>query len=751
MPLSAAERVKRQIEKLKADGKYEAFKLKRKAIAKKSREKIKEEMANLPRRVYSKKIAELRQKNRDRVRKFRESEKYTTTENPLRKATSQKQPSKKNIAGSEVSNSTVKSSDSTPALSIFEQSILLTSNATLQKTKPEQRPKRRSNCFNAKTQLQNLCETSTSIDSSPDEIFVQPEHDSTVNDDNSETCELSNSDNACQEISEEILDAVESALPTAQPSSADSVAAIQPNLSRKSINGGRMCKVLKSEPPIRKTYRTDGALRKAISRASQSLPKCSSKRKLVVIKLYEKFVGPLKRKVVRPRTSRLNQQVAESVVKFYERDDISRQAPGLKDFIRITDSDGMKTSVQIKHLMYPIRTVYKKYCDEMNATPLHLSKFFSLRPKHVVSVTKIPHTVCLCPYHENFIFAIDGLRKIVPELPEYGDTDDSFYKTFFCEPMTKSCWHNECNICKDVLRDTLLGIAANVDANVNVKWQAWKEFDWIKDGKVMGKRWKRVTESGFFTDLVKYILEIAPHFIPHAFVKREQSARYQDDIKCMDPRVATLQLDFAENPVCVYQKEIQRAHYNQNQVTLFTAASWICQKIRPHSVVSDNLDHTKTAIVPYVDRLLEEFPKETEVVKIWSDGPSKQFKNKFIAAALVPLEKKHHIKIEWNFFATSHGKGPVDGIGGALKRQVREKVMAGEAEVRNADEFVRAVDKNSKVNVILMNEGEANIRVASLNLLEIWNHAPNINGISNFHKISVVDGKVIGKLTSRTT
>lgn len=120
--------------------------------------------------------------------------------------------------------------------------------------------------------------------------------------------------------------------------------------------------------------------------------------------------------------------------------------------------------------MYPIRTVYEKYCTEMKAAPLKLSKFFSLRPKHVISVTKIPHTVCMCPYHENFIFAINGLRKIVPEFPTYGDNEDTFYKTFFCEPMTRSCWQNECDACVDVFKDTLLGIGQIVGENPSVKW-----------------------------------------------------------------------------------------------------------------------------------------------------------------------------------------------------------------------------------------------------------------------------------------
>lgn len=127
-----------------------------------------------------------------------------------------------------------------------------------------------------------------------------------------------------------------------------------------------------------------------------------------------------------------------------------------------------------------------------------------------------------------------------------------------------------------MLRDTLLGIRENLsDANKNVKWLVWKEFDWIKDGKVIRKRWQRVTESGTIKDLVKYLLDIATQFIPHAFVKREQSKRYQ--VYGRERRNNANRIG-ENNPVCVYQKQIQRAHYNQNQFALLTAASWICKK-----------------------------------------------------------------------------------------------------------------------------------------------------------------------------
>ena len=58
---------------------------------------------------------------------------------------------------------------------------------------------------------------------------------------------------------------------------------------------------------------------------------------------------------------------------------------------------------------------------------------------------------------------------------------------------------------------------------------------------------------------------------------------------------------------------------------------------------------------------------------MFSDGPSCQFKKKHIAHFLHTLSKI--ASIQWNYFATSHGKGVFDGIGGTVKRLVCNAVM----------------------------------------------------------------------------
>jgi hypothetical protein len=55
-------------------------------------------------------------------------------------------------------------------------------------------------------------------------------------------------------------------------------------------------------------------------------------------------------------------------------------------------------------------------------------------------------------------------------------------------------------------------------------------------------------------------------------------------------------------------------------------------------------------------------------VTYFSDGCAAQYKNGKNFLNLCCHEEDFGIKAEWNFFTTSHGKGPCDGLGGTVKR-----------------------------------------------------------------------------------
>ena len=128
-----------------------------------------------------------------------------------------------------------------------------------------------------------------------------------------------------------------------------------------------------------------------------------------------------------------------------------------------------------------------------------------------------------------------------------------------------------------------------------------------------------------------------------------------------------LQMDYAENYKCRAQDEVQSAHWNQDQVTHYTSVFWFRNQIIPHVIKSDTRQHNKSTVVPFTDQILSNTTHEGKHIKIWTDGPASHFKNQYVMASMPMLSAKHNVKLSWNFSATSHGKGPFDGVDATLK------------------------------------------------------------------------------------
>ena len=90
--------------------------------------------------------------------------------------------------------------------------------------------------------------------------------------------------------------------------------------------------------------------------------------------------------------------------------------------------------------------------------------------------------------------------------------------------------------------------------------------------------------------------------------------------------------------------------------------------------ISDDLKHDVNFVykvmrdtIKYIrDNITEALSK----VHYFSDGRAGQYKNCKNFLNLCLHNSDFGVKCEWNFFATSHGKSPCDGIGGTVKRLV---------------------------------------------------------------------------------
>ena len=100
-----------------------------------------------------------------------------------------------------------------------------------------------------------------------------------------------------------------------------------------------------------------------------------------------------------------------------------------------------------------------------------------------------------------------------------------------------------------------------------------------------------------------------------------------------------------------------------------------CGELKSYSLacISDELIHSTNAVYTFQDCVIShlkgKLPFEIKKIFYFSDGAASQYKNYKNFANLAHHFTDFQIEAEWHFFATSHGKGPYDGIGGTLKRE----------------------------------------------------------------------------------
>lgn len=361
-------------------------------------------------------------------------------------------------------------------------------------------------------------------------------------------------------------------------------------------------------------------------------------------------------------------------------------------------------------------------------------------------VSEIPHNVCLCMYHSNAIEAVNSFQKYVINCPDY---KHGFFESFLCTEITKNCWFSKCTDCSGVTKEKLINMIQNSPSTIpsSVKWIKWEK-------STTANRIEKIEKREEMSKLVDHIIELSPKFLKHKFIKNEQATVFNTfDVPrakdCERKDEGLLQIDFAENFVCESQDEVQTAHWNQRQLTLFTSALYYNDEITSKVYVSDNLQHTKETIIPLLYNYFLTMPKSIKCLKIWSDGPSSQFKNKFIAAIIPVFEKEFNIKIIWNYFATSHGKGCIDGIGAMAKKVVRKHVNTRECIVSSAEDFVKAFQLTpSKITVKEITSQEMDNINKKFKTKQLFAKANNVRDISSAHQLQCIDKKIKAFTTS---
>ena len=173
-------------------------------------------------------------------------------------------------------------------------------------------------------------------------------------------------------------------------------------------------------------------------------------------------------------------------------------------------------------------------------------------------------------------------------------------------------------------------------------------------------------------------------FLKHHFITSQQFD-YIKNIKenANEENVIIIQMDFSENPNLFHQNEAMQAHWTTAQAAIFTAHIKV-SKNKHHNIaiVSDYLSHNVKFVHAaqgiIVDYILSIYPAVKQLNYL-SNGAGQHFKNNKSILNLT-YHRDFGIPASWTFSSTADGKGPMDGIGAAIKYRATRKVLSEKAE-----------------------------------------------------------------------
>jgi len=171
-----------------------------------------------------------------------------------------------------------------------------------------------------------------------------------------------------------------------------------------------------------------------------------------------------------------------------------------------------------------------------------------------------------------------------------------------CDQPNEDCFLFSCSRCnKRRVSAILQGLLDNIDEDDEWTWSIWQQVN---------KKVDLHHIRGSIVSLLNEVDEQWKSFAIHSYFNREQRT-YIRDLRLLssDMSYVVIQIDFAENYSVIRQREVQAAHWNNVQATLFTVHIKIGTKHKNIAIISDYMRHD-TAFVYCAQQLIIKFVKQ---------------------------------------------------------------------------------------------------------------------------------------------
>ncbi|KAK0169394.1 hypothetical protein PV328_012113 [Microctonus aethiopoides] len=429
----------------------------------------------------------------------------------------------------------------------------------------------------------------------------------------------------------------------------------------------------------------------------------------------------------------------EQIQEFFRSQDVSRELPGKKDYKSVHEN-GKRVQKQKRLILGNLTEIYHLFKDKYPFEKVGFSKFASLRPPEcVLAGASGTHVLCVCLIHENFKLLFHGARLAKLKLEDGSQPLSSprdCMNISICQLPTNDCYFGECTNCpgSTKLRSILENLFTDNFLD-EVTYNQWTQVD----------RCSLETILKSTDDFIDLFVESIPKLLQHDFIAQQQAKYYQTIKNNLEIGQVLVVADFSENYAFLLQNSVQGVYWNNSQATVHPFACYYRlsneneSNVVPLSlvIISDNLTHNTTAVYCFQEVLTsflkEKIPNISKII-YFSDGAVAQYKNRYNLVNLLHHEEDFQIKAEWNFFATSHGKGPSDGLGGTIKRLASRAnlQLPTEQQIQTPEELCKWA-QNHVQGITCHFVSNEQIRQSEKKLNKRFKNAVPIQGIRSCH------------------
>ena len=453
-------------------------------------------------------------------------------------------------------------------------------------------------------------------------------------------------------------------------------------------------------------------------------------------------------------SKKLDRRIIDAVHAMYNDDEYTRQLPGKKDYV----STAKNVHVSKRLILCNLKELYAIFKEKDPEITISFSKFASLRPKWCVPVgPKGTHSICVCTMHQNL--------KLMLGAVNFENNYHEFIDMIVCDSESNKCMVHRCEKCPGInnVKATLKRVffdnndddsESDLDRDISVsesitykQWTTNDRADLVSLTTTVGE---------FIEDLCGKLDTITAH----SYIAKAQ-ANYLKSLKEKMGRDEAIVLgDFAENYKFVVQDEIQGYHWNQKQCTLHPVVIYHrCTQdsdlaSRSLCFISDDLDHDVYMVYSVIETsakyIKENISTGITMIHYFSDGCAGQYKNCKHFLNLCHHQEDFGIGCQWNFFATSHGKSPCDGIGGTVKRVTAKASLqrSMEDQILNAKLMFEYCDQEI-LGIEFFYLEKSRVDQTRKNLEERMGLAKTIPGTRGFHQfIPLTQNRIVAKRVS---